>query len=129
MEFPYTPKTELSHKWGGKIVAVHGVAHQACKPRDGRSLDGWWFDCDVLWDDGKTSRSPVEPFKLCADDPGNNVDLRGLMAAMTDYLAEHGDWCDGSTKHEGWYAHRKTKLAPVYDSTGKLMASVARVSA
>lgn len=109
MQFPYTPKTEISHKLGGKIVSVHGIKHQECKPRDGRSLDAWWFECDVLWaDTGTVSRSPVEPFKLCAGDGAANPDLTALSEAMNDYLLKHGEWCD-SGKHQGWYAHRKAK--------------------
>jgi hypothetical protein len=110
MQFPYTPKTNISHTWGGKIVAVHGIKHQECKPRDGRSLDGWWFECDVLWDDGKVSRSPVEPFKMAAEEGGQNADLRVLFKALDEYLAENGKWYD-SKPHEGWYAHRKAKAA------------------
>lgn len=112
MNFPYTPQTELMHYSGGKIVTVYGMTHQACKARDGRSLDGWWFDCDVQWvDTGKVSRSPVEPFKMCADEGGKNADIQALSAAMAEYLREHGEWCDSKSKHEGWYAHRKERVA------------------
>ena len=112
MDFPYTPKTDLRHYAGGQIVAVHGIKHQSCKARDGRSLDGWWFDCDVKWaDTGKVSRRPVEPFKMCAEEGGKNVDLQLLSAAIAEYLSKHGEWCDGKSKHEGWYAHRKERSA------------------
>jgi hypothetical protein len=109
MQFPYTPTTCLQHKWGGIIKVVHGIQHQACKARDGRSLDGWWYDCDVLWHDtGKTSRSPVDPYKLAAQDGGKNPDIQALSVALEAYLREHGEWFDKGP-HEGWYAHRKAK--------------------
>lgn len=104
MQFPYSPTTDLQHRYGGKIVLVHGIRHQAVPPRDGRSLDGWWFDCDVRWDDtGKVSRSPVEPYKLSAEEDGTNPDIRTLSAAMMDYLEANARMCDNRTKHEGWY--------------------------
>jgi len=109
MEFPFTPTTDLQHKWGGKIVLVHGIKHQVVPPKDGRSLDSWWFDCDVLWDDtpGKTHRSPVEAFKLCAEEGGRNPDIRALDAAMMDYLKANARYCDDRTKHEGWYFNKR----------------------
>ena len=104
MEFPYTPTTDLRHRWGGKITMVHGIKHQAVPPRDGRSLDGWWFDCDVLWQDtGKVSRGPVESLKFCAEDVGLNADIRALDDAMHDYLKTHAHYFDERTRHEGWY--------------------------
>jgi hypothetical protein len=107
MQFPYKPTTHIQHYMGGTIELVHGIEHQACKPSDGRSLDGWWFDCDVKWaDTGKVSRSPCEPFKMCAEEGGRNADIQALNAAMAEYLAEHGEWCDSKSKHEGWFAHR-----------------------
>ena len=89
------------------------IKHQAVPPKDGRSLDGWWFDCDVLWDDtGKVSRSPVESFKLCAEDGGRNADIQALDAAMMDYLKTNARHCDDRTKHEGWYfTERRAKVA------------------
>ncbi len=111
MEFPYTPKTELQHAFGGKIVLVHGMAHQACKPQERRSMDAWWFDCDVMWsDNGKVSRSPVELFKLCADGGAENEDMQVLLDAMARYLTDNGEWCSIGP-HQGWYAHRKAKAA------------------
>lgn len=104
--FPMTPTT-LQHRHGGKIVKVHGVAHCACSPEQGRSRDYWYFDCDVLWDDSSTvDRHEVEPYKLACDDPPSNTELASLMTAMTSYLHEHGARYD-SGPHEGWYAHRK----------------------
>jgi hypothetical protein len=125
MQFPYSPTTDLQHQMGGRIVKVHGIAHQACKAREGRSLDGWWFDCDVLWQDsGKVSRSPVEPYKMVADEGIKNPDMQVLLDAMTRYLSDNGEWCTLGP-HQGWYAHRPTKkLGPVWDSKGRLMASV-----
>jgi hypothetical protein len=114
MRFPFTPTTDLQHKWGGKIMLVHGIKHQAVTPKDGRSLDGWWFDCDVLWDDtGKVSRGPVESFKLCAEDGGRNPDIRALDAAMMDYLKANARHCGERTKHEGWYFNERRAKAAV----------------
>lgn len=111
IEFPYTPTTCLQHKWGGIVQKIHRITHQECKPREGLSLDSWWFDCDVLWHDtGKVTRSPVEPFKLVAQDGGENSDIRALTQAMGEYLAEHGAWYD-TGRHRGWYAHRKAPAA------------------
>lgn len=112
MEFPYTPKTDLQHRFGGKVLLVHGIKHQACEPRDGRSLDGWWFDCDVRWDDGKVARSPVESYKLCAEEGSQNPDIKALDAAMMEYLKTNARYCDDRTKHEGWYfKERAAKVA------------------
>jgi hypothetical protein len=126
MKFPYTPTTNLFHKWGGVIKLVHGITHQQCRARAGRSLDGWWFDCDVEWrDTGKVSRSPVEPFKIVADEGAKNADIAVLSEAMNDYLLEHGEWYD-TGPHEGWYAHRKKRVAT---TDAALQVSISRMSA
>lgn len=106
LTFPYIPTTELLHKWGGVITKVHGIVVMLERPRGGRSRDLWWFDCDVRWTDGSPpGRCPVEPFKLAAEQGGENSDIRALCTAMNDYLAAHGKWYE-SGPHRGWYAHR-----------------------
>ena len=109
MKFPHTP-VGVDHKFGGKIVTVHGVAHKTDTPKGGQSRDYWFFDCDVQWDDsGKISRTEVEPFKLCANGGGANLELQALNAAMDKHLRDNGEWRE--TAPRGWYAHRKVKAA------------------
>jgi hypothetical protein len=105
VNFPIRPTT-LDHKFGGKVVAIHGIAHREDKPKDRRSRDYWFFVADVEWQDGgKSERTEVEPFKLCCDEPRTNDELKCVMKAMDEYLSEHGDW--NNPKAEGWFAHRK----------------------
>ena len=108
MDFPFKPQ-HVVHRLGGKIVVVHGLRHQVNKPRDGRSLDAWWYVGDVEWFDGtKSTNHQIDPPMLCFD--GERKDWDALSDAMMDYLREHGEW--RRSKPEGWYAHdRKVSRA------------------
>ena len=108
MEFPYTPKNVL-HAHGGKIVEITGCGHKTDRPQLGYSRDWWFFIGRVQWDDtGKLGeRGHIEPGVLC----GDTAEINELLGAMNAYLRKHGEWCDSKSKHEGWYAHRKERIA------------------
>jgi hypothetical protein len=128
MEFPVHLST-IGHHHGGKITCIYGCSHAIDKPQDGHSRDHWFFIADVQWSDGtKSEKTEVPPYALCCDDLGKNPEIDGLMSAMNEYLSANGEWFD-TGKHQGWYANRKTKLGPVFDSTGRLMASVGPLAA
>jgi hypothetical protein len=110
VNFPIRPTT-LDHRHGGKITEIHGISHREDRPKGGYSRDYWFFVADVEWRDGsKSTRTEVEPIKVCCEDPGNNDELKCAMRAMDEYLREHGEYHDGRP-HQGWYAHRKVKAA------------------
>lgn len=110
MKLPYTPVNVL-HRHGGKILEITGIKHQVDKPRDGRSMDSWWFVGRVKWEDGSGSEakeSPIDVPMLCSDTESGMDEIRGLSDLMMDYLKTHGEWHEHG-KHEGWYAHRKER--------------------
>lgn len=79
------------------------------KPRGGHSQDQWYFVGAVEWFDGSgkgRTDQPIDMPMLCSDTDEGAAEIKELSALMSDYLAEHGDWCEGKP-HEGWYAHRK----------------------
>jgi hypothetical protein len=103
MQFPYEPG-DVSHKNGGIITKIYGIGHECDKPAEGRSRDYWFFIGDVTWHDGGNSKKlQIAPYHLCYVNDRSSTDE--LFKAMNDYLAEHGEWCDSKSKHEGWYAH------------------------
>ena len=108
MQFPFEPKA-VEHKHGGKIVRITGIGHGTEKPRDGMSRDYWHFYGDVRFADaGKVSAGlEIAPWALCQDSEEGRAEIVLLMAAMNEYLAEHGQWCDSKSKHEGWYANER----------------------
>lgn len=109
VNFPIRPTT-LDHKFGGKIVEIHGIGHNEQRPKEGYSRDYWFFVADVEWRDGsKSEKTEVEPFKVCCDEPRTNDELKTVMKAMDEYLAERGEWRDA--KPQGWLAHRTAKAA------------------
>jgi hypothetical protein len=111
LELPFNPQ-HLVHRHGGKITAIHSMRHQANKARDGRSLDGWWYVGDVEWHDGtKSTNHPIDPHCLCYETDAGREEVGALSELMMEYLAEHGEWCDSKSKHEGWYAYRTKRVA------------------
>jgi len=112
MELPFKPAHVL-HNHGGKVVEITGIGHKTDKPQSGYSRDYWFFIGRVQWDDtGKIGDSGhIDIGWLCHDSPEGFEEIKGLAALMTDYLNKHGEWCDGKSKHEGWYAHRKERSA------------------
>jgi hypothetical protein len=110
MNFPFKPK-HLLHRHGGRITAIYSMRHQVNKPRDGRSLDGWWYIGDVEWSDGtKSAMHPIDPPCLCYEDDAGHAEVVQLGDAMMNYLREHGEW--RRAKPEGWYANdRKVRRA------------------
>jgi hypothetical protein len=107
MTFPFEPKAVL-HKHGGRIVKINGIGHTIDKPSEGRSRDSWFFRGEIEWRDGTHSRhAEIAPYALCYTDeqPEGHAEIIALSAAMSEYLEQHGEWCDRKSKHEGWYAH------------------------
>lgn len=108
MDFPVELKS-THHRMGGRIVRVHGIGHEAWKPREGRSQDIWHFIGDVEWrDGGKSELIEIAAYAVCYTDEAERAEVDALMEALNDYLCEHGDWYRGKSKHEGWYANDRS---------------------
>lgn len=113
IQLPYTP-TNVCHRHGGTVLEITGIKHQTDKPRDGRSMDAWYFIGRVSWDDasGDTKTTvPIDVPMLCSDTDAGLAEIHDLTEVMMAYLREHGEWCDSKSKHEGWFAHRKAKTS------------------
>ncbi|MEO6588959.1 MAG: hypothetical protein ABIP06_06495 [Pyrinomonadaceae bacterium] len=111
MQFPYIPKRIFVR--GGKLVEITGISHTLDRPQDGYSRDYWYYLGRTQWsDNGKTDEKPrhVYPYDLCYDEDAeveSKAEINALSKAMMDYLRKHGTWCDGKSKHEGWYATKR----------------------
>jgi hypothetical protein len=93
------------HRHGGRVLRIQEIGHQTRKPKEGRSRDHWYFLGDVMWDDGKTTLG-LEISPTCLVYEGEDRrEVDELIEALNEYLAQHGQWCDGQTLHEGWYAN------------------------
>jgi hypothetical protein len=123
MQLPYKPLNVL-HNHGAKVVEIVSVGHKTDKPQGGYSRDYWFYIGRLQWDDtGKVGDvGNIDPGWLCSDTQEGRQEINDLSKLMMDYLHQNGEWFEDG-KHQGWYAHRKS-LGPVYDSTGRLMASV-----
>jgi len=105
MKLPVELKNTM-HNNGGQITSIASIAHEVNKPEHGRSHDVWWFVGDVKWGDGTSSKNlEIAPWALCCDD--DRAEVLALSELMSDYLHEHGEWCDRDSKHEGWYANER----------------------
>jgi hypothetical protein len=107
MKFPVTLK-DTWHKHGGQVTRITKIEHVLDKPKDGRSRDYWHFRGDVKWNDSPPSIDiEIPPYVICYTDETKRQEVFDLIAAMADYLNEHGEWHhDGESKYEGWFAHR-----------------------
>lgn len=106
MQFPVTLKHTL-HKFGGRITEIKGIHHETAKPKSGRSQDIWYFVGTVMWDDGSGVRDDaiISPNHICSEGDEGKAEVDPLFDALSEYLLEHGEWCDHTSKHEGWYAN------------------------
>lgn len=97
------------------MLEITGIKHQTDRPRDGRSMDAWYFIGRVSWDDASgdvMKPCPIDVPMLCSDTEAGQQEIQDLSAVMMAYLREHGQWCDSKSKHEGWYANdRKVRSA------------------
>lgn len=109
--FPFAPQ-HLQHKHGGRITRLEKIAHECYPPEDGRSRDTWFFIGDVQWRDGGSSKGlEIAPWALCADmdNADAQAEINGVLAALSDYLRQHGKWSHDSKTRSGWYAHVRPK--------------------
>lgn len=101
-------KTEhLYHKDGGKVTAVHAIAHSTYK-----GIATWHFICDVEWQDGGHGRNhEVAPNSLCYDHDNEVAKNEGdsIFAKLNGYLSTAGKW------HE----QRRTRDGRMYSWTPK----------
>lgn len=100
----------VCHRHGGRITHIDRIEHLVDRPKDGHSRDSWHFVGNVTWDDGSQSTGlQIAPWALVyADDSAESrTEVDGLLRKLTEYLAEHGQWCE-SGSHRGWYAHRRS---------------------
>jgi hypothetical protein len=113
MIFPYHPKA-LLHKAGGRIHAVVGIGHEIAKPHRKRSRDTWHYICQVQWYGTAfvLQDYQVAPWMIVYEGEYHGVghmELIELSQAMTDYLVANGAFYGPESKHEGWYAHDRSK--------------------
>lgn len=109
MKLPVELKHTM-HKHGGRIVRITAIGHEANKPQDGYSRDGWWFVGDVDWFDGtKSDGIEIAPWAACYDE-GNRTEVDALGDLLMEYLLANGDWYGPKSGHQGWYANERPKV-------------------
>lgn len=89
----------LQHRHGGKIVALHAVAHTTFK-----GVASWHFVGDVDWsDDGSSRGVEIAPWAVCYDqaNPVAKAEGDGVHQRMTDYLSKAGQWHDQKFHRDG----------------------------
>ena len=87
------------HKNGGRITAIHSVAHVTYK-----GVATWHFVGDVTWSDGTASKGlEIAPWALCYDSghPGARNELNEVMGKMNNYLKDQGRWHEPKHKKDG----------------------------
>lgn len=126
IQLPYSP-TFISHRHGGTVLEITGIAHRIEKSRGGRSMDTWHFIGRVSWDEGyESTEHPIDPALLCSPSEVGQKEIGELSDAMMAYLGEHGDWCDSKSGHQGWYAHRKQKSLMATNQGTRMIGSMRR---
>jgi hypothetical protein len=80
----------LEHRFGGRITAIHAVAHETYD-----RVASWHFIGDIEWEKGPASkRAEIAPYHVCcaADLPEAKAEADSVFRALNDYLAEAGKW-------------------------------------
>ncbi len=108
MDFPIELKS-TSHHSGGQILRITAISHDTYSPDEGRSRDEWFFIGDVKWNRTGvvTEGLRISPISLMYDEDRSEIDA--LLAALNEYLAANGRWCGPKTKHQGWFAKKRTR--------------------
>lgn len=93
----------LLHKHGGRITAIHSVAHETFQ-----GVASWHFVGDVSWSDGgKSENTQIAPWAICADDsePMAKQEVNAIMDKMNDYLRSNGEWLEKPKRKSGMLIH------------------------
>lgn len=109
-------------KSGGRITAIHGVAHSTYK-----GVASWYFLGDVEWtaeeNNGRAAtlkNHEIPPYSICYDsdhEADGKAEVNAIMKEMNEYLASKGKWLK-KAKYVGervvhWTAKQPTGLAPI----------------
>lgn len=101
--FPIQP-TKITHKFGGRITRITGIAHTLGRGNSKRSEDSWHFIGNVEWDDGgKSVDTEIAPWAICTIGDAGRDEAQPIFDALSDYLNANGEW-----DNYGWRAHRGT---------------------
>lgn len=111
----------LRLKSGGRVTAIHAVAHSTYK-----GVADWYFLGDLVFSEnpdgserGAISRE-IPAWSLCADhsNPEAKAEIDFVMKELNDYLCARGKWLregkhmkDGRVVH--WVPTEKTGLVPL----------------
>lgn len=109
-------------KSGGRITAIHSVAHSTYK-----GVASWYFLGDVSWtaeeNNGRAAtllNHEIPPHAICFDsdhEAEGKAEVAAIMEQMNEYLATKGKWLK-KAKWVGeclvhWQPKQPTGLAPV----------------
>lgn len=109
-------------KSGGRITAIHSVAHSTYK-----GVASWYFMGDVSWtaeeNNGRAAtllNHEIPPYAICYDsthEAEGKAEVEAIMKEMNEYLATKGKWLK-KAKWVGeclvsWMPKQLTGLAPL----------------
>lgn len=102
----------LQHKHGGRITAIHSVAHAV-----DRGVAYWFYKGDVEWNDGgKSVNLEIAPWALCYDQKNLSAEKEYATVAdtMQKHLIENGEWHDQKRAKDGrvysWSPKKKADM-------------------
>lgn len=92
----------LEHRHGGRITALHSIAHETYK-----GVASWHFIGSVEWSDGSTSADArISPNGLCTDGTAaSDAEANKALHALSGYLASMGEWHDAKHHRNGMVSH------------------------
>lgn len=109
-------------KGGGRITAIHAVAHSTYK-----GVAQWYFLGNIAWSAEENNGKPVErdgleitPNRICYDsehEEQGKAEIASIMHELNEYLATKGKWLK-KPKWVGeclvnWVPKEKTGLVPL----------------
>ena len=106
-------------KSGGRITAIHAVAHSTYK-----GAASWYFIGDVAWtaeeNNGKPAKlmdNEIPPYAVCSEGEAGKAEVDAIMKEMNEHLATKGKWHKPKHLKDGrmvsWTPKEKTGLAPL----------------
>lgn len=106
-------------KSGGRITAIHGVAHSTYQ-----GVASWYFLGDIEWtaeeNNGRAAtlkNHELPPYAICSDSPEGKAEVDAIMKEMNEYLASKGKWLKKAKwvgeRLVNWVAKQPTGLVPL----------------
>ena len=107
----------LRHKHGGRILAIHAVAHNTYK-----SVADWYFIGDIEFSDKPgvvVGNREIPPYAVCYDHENPEAKAEGdaVFKELNEHLLSKGVWHDPKHMKDGrvvnWTPKEKTGLSPL----------------